>query len=81
MLYALPWISARPSTACLTICKLHAYGFSRDACKLIANYLYRRKQRVEILKSGKILNGINPESLSPLFLDQQLPIISGTIIS
>ena len=35
---------------CLTICKLHAYGFSRDACKLIASYLYRRKQRVKIGK-------------------------------
>ena len=33
---------------CLTICKLHAYGFSRDACKLIASYLYKRKQRVKI---------------------------------
>ena len=33
---------------CLTICKLHAYGFSKDACKLIASYLYRRKQRVKI---------------------------------
>ena len=33
---------------CLTICKLHAYRFSRDACKLIASYLYKRKQRVKI---------------------------------
>ena len=33
---------------CLTICKLHAYGFSTDARKLIASYLYKRKQRVEI---------------------------------
>ena len=33
---------------CLTICKLHAYGFSRDACKLIASYLYKRKQRFKI---------------------------------
>ena len=38
---------------CLTICKLHAYGFSRDACKLIASYLYKRKQRVRI---GEIKN-------------------------
>ena len=39
---------------CLTICKLHAYGFSRDACKLIASYLYKGKQRVKIceIKSG-----------------------------
>ena len=32
----------------LTICELHAYGFSRDACKLIASYLYKRKQSVKI---------------------------------
>ena len=30
---------------CLTICKLHAFGFSRNACKLIANYLYKRKTK------------------------------------
>ena len=29
---------------CLTICKLHAYGLSRNACTLIASYLYQRKQ-------------------------------------
>ena len=33
---------------CLTICELHAYGFSRDACKVIASYLYTRKQKVQI---------------------------------
>ena len=33
---------------CLTICKLHAYGLYRDACTLIASYLYQRKQRVKI---------------------------------
>ena len=33
---------------CLSICKLHAYGLSRDACTLIASYLYQRKQRVKI---------------------------------
>ena len=33
---------------CLTICKLHAHGLSRDACTLIASYLYQRKQRVKI---------------------------------
>ena len=33
---------------CLTICKLHAYGLSRNACTLIASYLYKRKQRVKI---------------------------------
>ena len=48
------WISMDISKAfdcsphCLTICKLHAYGFSRDAHKLIASHLYKRKQRVEI---------------------------------
>ena len=45
---------------CLTICKLHAYGFSRDACKLIASYLYKRKQRVnnigEIKSDWKEMN-------------------------
>lgn len=33
---------------CLTVCKLHAYGLSRDACTLIASYLCKRKQRVKI---------------------------------
>ena len=33
---------------CLTISKLHAYGFSMDACKFIASYLYKRKQSVKI---------------------------------
>ena len=33
---------------CLTICKLHAYGLSRNACTLIASYLYQRKRRVKI---------------------------------
>ena len=35
---------------CLNICKLHAYGLSRNACTctLIASYLYKRKQRVKI---------------------------------
>ena len=33
---------------CLTICKLHAYGLSRNACTLIASYLYQRKKRVKI---------------------------------
>ena len=33
---------------CLTICKLHAYGLSRNACTLIASDLYQRKQRVKI---------------------------------
>ena len=33
---------------CLTFCKLHGYGLSRNACTLIASYLYQRKQRVKI---------------------------------
>ena len=33
---------------CLAICQLFAYGLSRDACILIASYLFQRKQRVEI---------------------------------
>jgi hypothetical protein len=32
----------------LTAAKLHAYGFSFDACKLILNYLSHRQQRVKI---------------------------------
>ena len=38
----------------LTIYELHAYGLSRDACTLIASYLYQRKQRVKI---GNVKNG------------------------
>ena len=36
---------------CLTICKLRAYGLSRDTCTLIASYSYQRKQRV---KNGNV---------------------------
>ena len=47
---------------CLTICKLFAYGLFRDACILIASYLFRRKQRVKIgnIKSewGEINKGV-----------------------
>ena len=32
----------------LIICKLYAYGVSASACKLIASYLYKRKERVKI---------------------------------
>ena len=32
----------------LIICKLYAYVVSASACKLIASYLYKRKQRVKI---------------------------------
>ena len=33
---------------CLAICILHAYGLSRNACTLIARYLYKRKRKVKI---------------------------------
>ena len=33
---------------CLTICKLHSYGVSREACTLIASYLRGRKQRIKL---------------------------------
>ena len=33
---------------CLLICKLNAYGFSREACTLVASYLSDRKQRVKV---------------------------------
>ena len=33
---------------CLTICKLHSYGVSREACTLIASYLRDRKQRIKL---------------------------------
>ena len=33
---------------CLTICKSFAYGLSREACTLIASYLFQRKQRIKI---------------------------------
>ena len=44
---------------CLTICKLHAYVFSMDACKFIASYLYERKQRVKIGEIKSDWNEIN----------------------
>ena len=31
---------------CLTICQLFPYGLSREACTLIASYLFQRTQRV-----------------------------------
>ena len=58
----------------LTVCKLHAYGLSRNACTLLASYLYKRKQRVKIgsLKSDwKELNkGVHQGSiLGPLIFN------------
>ena len=56
---------------CLTICKLHAYVFSMDACKFIASHLYKRKQKVkigEIKSSWKEINKVVPRGsiLGPL---------------
>ena len=36
---------------CLIICKLYAYGASRQACILIASYLQSRKQRIKLRHS------------------------------
>ena len=44
---------------CLTICKLFGYGLCRDACTLIASYLFRRKQRVKIGNIKSEWGGIN----------------------
>ena len=59
---------------CLTICKLFAYGLSREACTLIASYLFQRKQRVKIgnIKSewGEINKGVPQGSiLGPLIFN------------
>ena len=59
---------------CLTICKLFAYGLSREACTLIASYLFQRKQRVKIgnIKSewGEINKGVPQSSiLGPLIFN------------
>ena len=68
---------------CLTICKLHARGFFRDAYKLIASYLYKRKQRVkigEIRNDWKEMNKGVPQgsilaSVCPSHLFDYVPII------
>ena len=46
---------------CLTICKLFAYGWSREACTLIASYLFQRKQRVKIGNSKSEWGEINKD--------------------
>ena len=58
---------------CLTICKLHSYGVSREACTLIASYLRGRKQRIKLgnTRSGwtELLKGVPQGSiLCPWFL-------------
>ena len=51
----------------LTICKLRAYGASRNAFTLLASYLYCRKQRVKISNEcsdwGVITKGIPQGSI------------------
>ena len=47
---------------CLMICKLFAYGLSRDARALITSYLFRQKQRVKF-------GSIKSETLGPLIVN------------
>ena len=59
---------------CLTICKLHSYGVSREACTLITNYLRDRKQRIILGNSRsewtELFKGAPQESiLGPLIFD------------
>ena len=55
----------------LLLCKLHAYGVSRDACDLLCSYLTNRTQRVKIssVKSdwAKLIKGV--PQVSVLWLD------------
>ena len=58
----------------LLLCKLHAYGMSREACKLILSYLRNRLQRVKIasVKSdwSYMIKGVPQGSvLGPLLLN------------
>ena len=58
----------------LLLCKLHAYGVSRDACDLLCSYLTNRKQRVKIstVKSdwAKLIKGIPQGSvLGPMLFN------------
>ena len=64
---------------CLTICKLHAFGLSRNACTLLASYLYKRKQRVKIgsLKSDwKELNTVDADDNSVSVNGKELSMVS-----
>ena len=36
---------------CLTICELHTYGLTRNACTLLASYLYEHKQIIILIFS------------------------------
>ena len=57
---------------CLTICILHVYGLSRNACTLIARYLYKRKRKVKIgsLKNDwkEISKGVTQGSILGLLI-------------
>ena len=58
---------------CLTICKLHPYGVSREACTLIGSYLRDRKQRIKLENSRsewtELFKGVPQGSiLGPLIL-------------
>ena len=52
---------------CLTICKLYAYGVSRQACILIASYLQSRKQRIKLGNSrsewAELIKGVPQGSI------------------
>ena len=59
---------------CVTICKLHSYGVSREACTLIASYLCGCKQRIKLgnTRSGwtELLKGVPQWSiLGPLIFN------------
>ena len=58
----------------LLLCKLHAYGVSRDACDLLCSYLTNRTQRVKIstVKSDwvKLIKGVPQGSvLGPMLFN------------
>ena len=59
---------------CLTICKLHSYGVSREACTLIVSYLRGRKQRIKVGNTrsewAELLKGVPQGSiLGPLIFN------------
>ena len=44
---------------CITICLLHSYGVSREACTSIESYLWDRKQWIKLGNSRSVLYGRN----------------------